>query len=497
MLRRSPQLFAPLAFLHQSSYVNGEFISKGDGGEPLTVKDPSNGDVLGTVPNCSKAQVKDTIACAAEAQEKWAGLLARQRALIVRKWGDLIMQNTKPLAELLSLESGKPMGEALQENAYSAQFAEWYSCEAERICGDVLQPFRAGVRPVVYKRPVGVVGIITPWNFPSAMITRSAAGALAAGCSVVLKPSELTPFSALALAELAEQAGVPRGVFNVVTGDAKPVGEALTESDTVRKLCFTGSTRTGKVLMRACVDTVKKVSMELGGNAPFIIFPDADLDLAVAGAMACKFRNSGQTCICANRFFVHETIQDEFTEKLINAVKKLKVGQGIKEGVNMGPVITRSSADRLRGVVEAASKAGNEIITPNNLELSSAEEKEGRFVTPTIVRGVKHCDPCVSDELFGPVLPIMSFSTTDEVIHKANDTTAGLAAYIYTSDYKKQWTVPERLQYGMVGVNEGAISSPIAPFGGVKESGLGRDGSKYGIEAFVDICYHLHGGNIA
>jgi succinate-semialdehyde dehydrogenase/glutarate-semialdehyde dehydrogenase len=482
-------------FLREASFINGEWVKEGKGGAPIPVYDPANGDLLGHVPNCSKAQTDEAVAAAAEAQRGWAKLPPAQRARTLMKWADLMRAHAKELAELMSLECGKPLAEAAGEQAYSTGFIDWYAGEAERIYGDILPSFRHGIRPVVRKRPVGVVGIITPWNFPSAMITRSACGALAAGCSVVVKPSELTPFSATALAQLATEAGVPRGVFNVVTGDAAPVGEALTANFTVRKICFTGSTRVGKLLMAQSVDSVKKIAMELGGNAPFIVFDDADLDLAVAGAMQSKFRNAGQTCICANRLYVHEKIHDEFVSKLNAAIHKLEVGHALKKGVTMGPVITKASADRIGNIILEAKRSGLEILAPP-LKLSDAEHRAGQFVAPTVITGSKHSPALTENEIFGPVAPVVKFSTTEEVIRMANDTRAGLAAYYFTKDYKKQWTVAEQLQYGMVGINEGLISHPSAPFGGVKESGLGRDGSKYGIDAFLDICYHLHGGGI-
>lgn len=484
------------AFFHEAAYIGGRFLPIASGAPSLAVHSPATGEVVGHIPNLGAAETNQAIAAAEEAQPKWAAAMPRHRARILAKWADLMMQHTDELARLMSAESGKPLGECVGENAYSSQYVEWYAGEAERVYGDFIGGPRPGVRTTVRKKPVGVVGVVTPWNFPSAMVTRSAAAALAAGCSVVLKPSELTPFSALALAELAQHAGVPPGVLNVVPGEAAPIGEALLSSFAVRKLCFTGSTKVGKYLMSRCAETVKRTAMELGGNAPFIVFEDADIDAAVAGAMASKFRNAGQTCVCANRIFVHESIHDVFVAKLKAAVEKLVVGVALNNpaGVTFGPVISRASQQRMGELVAAATTKEHATVVTGGSKPTDPALQGGNFFLPTIITNVKDSSVLCTSEIFGPIAPILTFKDEADVVARANSTKSGLASYFFTNDYRRQWRVSESLKFGMVGINDGVMSSVVAPFGGVKESGVGRDGSKYGIENFLDITYVLHSG---
>lgn len=475
------------------NYIHGEFIGQISPRAPFSVYNPANGTIIGTVPNNDKEVAKQAIAVAqATFEGKWGqvdGVMPRERARMLRKWAELMMANKELLGQIITLEAGKPLREAIGEVVYSAAFVDWYSGEAERVYGDIIPGPRLGVRTTVVKRPIGVVGIITPWNFPSAMITRCAAGAIAAGCTCVVKPSELTPFSALALAELAEKAGIPRGVFNVVTGDAAEIGEVITSSFEVRKIAFTGSTRVGKLLMKQSAATVKKIGMELGGNAPLIVFEDANLEVAIKGVMAAKFLNAGQTCICANRIFVHKSVKVPFVEKLVAAIKKLNVGDGFSKGVTLGPLINEAAVLKMEKLLQGAKKDGAKVLCGGSRVL---QETGGNFFAPTLLDDVSHSSAVCQEKIFGPLCPVVTFSTDEEVLALANGTRAGLAAYIFTNDTKRQFTFPERLNFGMVGVNDGNIAAPCAPFGGMKESGIGRDGSKYGIEPFVDIKYVLH-----
>lgn len=489
MSKRSISLVNERLF-QQAGFINGQFLTS-KSNEVFQVHNPATGAVEGTVPKFTAQETHDAINAAHHAQKEWGTTLNSHRASKLQKFARLMHEHEKDLAAICTMEAGKPLAESLGEIRYSAGYVEWYAGEAERIDGDIIPSPRHGVRTLVVKQPVGVVAVVTPWNFPSAMITRSIAGALAAGCTVVVKPSEFTPFSAMALCELAKEAGIPHGVVNCVTGDAKTIGGALMESDVVRKLCFTGSTAVGKHLLKQCADTVKRTAMELGGNAPFIVFDDANVDQAVAAAMPCKFRNAGQTCVCANRFYIHKSVAKEFVEKLHAQVKALKVGNGVEHGVTMGPMIYPAAVTKMEALVkDAVSKGGNVLCGGKRVD------GPGNFFQPTIITEATHDMDMVKGEIFGPIASILTFECEDEVIKLANDVPAGLGSYIFTKDYRRQWRVSERLQYGMVGVNEGVMSSPVAPFGGVKQSGMGRDGSKYGIENFIDIKYVLMGGGI-
>lgn len=473
---------------HPVNYIDGHFVRPAAGQQVWSVVNPATHESLGSIPDFGFDEANRAIAAAQVAFESWSRTVARDRAVILRRWHDLMVKHNDNLGAIITREAGKPIAEGTGENIYASRYLDWYAGEAERIYGDIIPSQRRGVQTTVVKQPVGVVGVITPWNFPSAMITRAVGGALAAGCTVVVKPSEYTPFSAIALAQLAHQAGVPKGVFNVVTGSAEKIGEALTSSFNVRKISFTGSTKTGKLLMKNSVDTVKKLAMELGGNAPFIIFDDADIDKAVAGVMAAKFRNAGQTCVCANRLFVHESIHDTVVSKIVERVKQFKVGYALDPAVaNFGPLINPQAVDRVEALCNSALKAGAVAVTGGKRVKGG-----GNFFEPTVLLNVTHDMECCQAEIFGPLLPVVKFKTEEEVIAMANSTRAGLAGYFFTEDYKRQWRVSEKLQFGMVGINDGIMSAPNAPFGGVKESGLGRDGSKYGIDAFLDIKYVLH-----
>jgi succinate-semialdehyde dehydrogenase/glutarate-semialdehyde dehydrogenase len=482
-----------------ASYINGQFVAAA--AKEITVVNPATHAPLGTIPNHGAAETVDAIAAAKTAFASWRLTVPKERGEILARWAKLIRQHDNDLALIMTTESGKSLAEAKGENGYSASFIEWYAGEAERVYGDIVQQPRHGVRTLITKQPVGVVGIVTPWNFPSAMMTRGVAAALAAGCTTVVKPSELTPYSATALAFLAQEAGVPAGVINVVLGDAVPIGEALTASNTVRKLCFTGSTRVGKLLMAQSAQTVKKLSMELGGNAPFIVFEDADLDMAVNGLIGAKLRNAGQTCISANRAFVHESVAEEFVKRLTaKMAATVVVGDGCEPGVTVGPLITPAAAASIERKIAAAVEAGATKTQPNKTVTALAMERQavngGNFVLPTVLSNVTDDMAIAKEEIFGPVVAVLPFSTEAEVVERANSLDAGLAAYFFTENYRRQWRVSEALDFGMVGVNESALSSPSAPFGGMKQSGLGRDGSKYGIEGFLDIKYTLMGGKI-
>jgi len=474
--------------LKQRCYINGSWcdaVSK----ETIDVTNPATGGVIGTIPRMRTTETRQAIEAAGAAFPGWRARTARERAVILRCWFELIMANQEDLAVLMTTEQGKPLAESSGEIAYAASFIEWFSEEGRRICGDTIMPHQADKRIVVLKEPVGVCAAITPWNFPAAMITRKAGPALAAGCTMVVKPATMTPFSALALAELGERAGIPAGVFNVVTGSAADIGTEMTSNPLVRKLTFTGSTETGKKLMQQCAGTVKKLSLELGGNAPFIVFSDADLDAAVEGAIVSKFRNSGQTCVCANRFLVQEEIYDAFCEKLAARVRELKVGNGLDVGTQQGPLIEMNAVLKVEEhITDAVSKGARIVVGGKRHALG------GTFFEPTVLADVAPAMLVAREETFGPMAPLFRFSSEDQAIRYANDTEYGLAAYFYTRDLARSWRVAEALEYGIVGLNTGLISTEVAPFGGVKESGLGREGSKYGIDEFLEIKYLCVGG---
>lgn len=479
---KRPELF------RQQCYVDGQWIIA-SGGKTIDVTNPADGTVLGTVPSLSGPDVRQAIEAANRALPAWRAMAAKPRAQLIRRWYELCMAHQEDLATLLTLEQGKPIKESRGEIAYGASFLEWFAEEAKRVYGDVIPAATADRRIIVIKQPVGVVAAITPWNFPNAMITRKAGAALAAGCTIVIKPATATPYSALALAALAQEAGIPPGVLNVVTGSSGTVGEEITSNPLVRKLSFTGSTSVGKLLMQQCAGTMKKVSMELGGNAPFIVFDDADLDLAVAGAMASKFRNAGQTCVCANRIFVQDGIYDAFAERLKQAVLALRVGAGLQEDVDLGPLIDQAAVDKVQEHVDDAIAGGARALIGGRMH-----ELGGLFYEPSILVNVPRQAKLMQEETFGPVAPLIRFSAEQEVIDLANDTQFGLAAYFYTSDYRRAWRVAEALETGIVGLNEGIISTELAPFGGIKESGIGREGSKYGVDDYVEIKYICAGG---
>ena len=475
-----------LSLLKSQCYVDGQWI-----GEPsVTVLNKASGEEITKVPDFGGEETRAAIAAADRAFAPWSKLLAKERANALRNWYNLILEHADELAHLLTLEQGKPLAEAKGEIIYGAAFVEFFAEEARRIYGEIIPTHKADARIVVVKQPVGVVGAITPWNFPSAMITRKVSPALAAGCTVVVKPAEDTPLSALALAELAALAGIPKGVFNVVTcKNPVAVGEELTSNPLVRMITFTGSTAVGKILYRQSAATVKKLGLELGGNAPFVVFDDADLDKALAGAMASKYRNAGQTCVCANRIFVQEGVYDEFARRLAVEVAKLKVGDGMHEGVTQGPLINDQAIAKVEEHVRDALAKGAKIALGGK-----RHERGGNFFEPTILTDVTSDMKVAHEETFGPVAPLFRFKDEDEVIRRANDVPAGLAAYFYTRDIGRAWRVGEALDYGIIGINEGVISNEVAPFGGVKESGLGREGSHHGIEEFVEMKYMLMGG---
>jgi succinate-semialdehyde dehydrogenase/glutarate-semialdehyde dehydrogenase len=474
--------------LCQKCYIAGSW-AEADTGATLLVTNPATGAILGTVPKMGGAETRRAIEAAQAAWPSWKKKTAAERSIILRRWFELILANQEDLAILMTVEQGKPLAESRGEIAYAASFIEWFAEEGKRIYGDVIPSQAADKRIVVLKEPIGVVAAITPWNFPAAMITRKAGPALAAGCTMVLKPATATPFSALALAELGERAGLPPGVFNVITGASAAIGAELTSNPLVRKLSFTGSTEIGKQLLQQCAATVKKVSLELGGNAPFIVFEDADLDAAVTGAIASKYRNTGQTCVCTNRFLVQDSVYDIFAAKLAEAVSHLKVGDGLQEGVQQGPLIDLAAVLKVEEhIADALAKGGRVLLGGKRHGLG------GTFFEPTIMMEVTP-DMLVSrEETFGPLAPLFRFHEEAEAIRLANDTPCGLAAYAYTRDLARTWRIAEALEYGIVGINTGLISTAVAPFGGMKESGLGREGSKYGIEDFLEVKYLCLGG---
>ena len=475
--------------LKAHGYINGEWV--GDNTESrFEVTNAYTNEVISTLPEMGKKETNDAIEAANIAWPNWRSKTAKERAEILKKWFDLILENQEDLAILMTAEQGKPIAEARGEVGYGASFIEWFAEEGKRTYGDVIPTPSNDRRIIVIKQPIGVVAAITPWNFPIAMITRKCAPALAAGCPVVIKPASETPLSALAIAELADQAGIPKGILNVVVGThSSEIGLALTDSKIVRKLSFTGSTAVGKILTRNCADTMKKVSMELGGNAPFIVFDDADLDSAVSGALISKFRNTGQTCVCSNRILVQEGIYDEFVTRLADSVKTLNVGNGMEDGINQGPLISQKALDKVKDHISDAVDRGAIIVAGGKPHQSG-----GTMFEPTVISNVDSSMKVASEETFGPLAPIFKFSTEQEAIDMANDTEFGLASYFYTSNVNRIWRVSEALEYGMVGVNEGVISNEVAPFGGVKESGLGREGSHYGIDDFLELKYICMGG---
>ncbi|HET8692070.1 MAG TPA: NAD-dependent succinate-semialdehyde dehydrogenase [Steroidobacteraceae bacterium] len=476
------------SLLRQQCYVDGAWCDAA-GGATLPVRNPATGDALGTVPAFGAADTEKAVAAAHRSFPAWAATTAKERAVLLRRWHDLVMLNAADLAKLMTAEQGKPLAESKGEIAYAASFIEWFGEEAKRVYGDVIPGHQADKRILVLRQPVGVVAAITPWNFPAAMITRKVAPALAAGCTAVVKPATQTPYSALALAELAARAGLPAGVLNVVTGPAREVGGVLTGDARVRKLSFTGSTEVGKLLMAQCAKTMKKVSLELGGNAPFIVFDDADLDAAVAGAIASKYRNTGQTCVCANRLLVQAGVYDAFTKKLVAAVEKLRVGDGLSGETDQGPLIDEAALRKVEEHVADATSRGAKVATGGKRHALG-----GTFYQPTVLTGVTPSMAVAREETFGPVAPLFNFKSEEEAIAMANDTEFGLAAYLYTRDLARSWRVSEALEYGIVGLNTGLISTEVAPFGGVKESGTGREGSKYGILDYTELKYVCVGG---
>lgn len=472
-----------MQLFRQQAYINGEWRDA-DNKQLVDVYNPATEELLGGVPNMGQTETQLAISAAEKALPKWRALTAKQRGAYLRAWFELIMANQDDLARLMTLEQGKPLNEAKGEIAYAASFIEWFAEEAKRVYGDTIPGHLADKRLLVIKQPIGVTAAITPWNFPAAMITRKAGPALAAGCTMVLKPASQTPFSALALAELAQRAGIPAGVFNVVTGSASEIGGELTSNPIVRKLSFTGSTDVGRKLMAKCAPDIKKVSLELGGNAPFIVFEGADLDAAVEGAIQSKYRNNGQTCVCSNRFYIHDSIYDAFATKLIESVKKLKVANGLVEGAQLGPLIDSKAADKVQEHINDAVAKGAKIVLGGKTHTLG-----GTFFEPTILVDMPFNAAVAKEETFGPLAPLFRFTEETEAIQAANDTEFGLAAYFYSQNLSQVFRVGEALEYGMVGVNTGLISNEIAPFGGVKASGLGREGSKYGIEDYLEIKY--------
>ncbi|TCS37852.1 succinate semialdehyde dehydrogenase [Paucimonas lemoignei] len=485
MQLRDPSLF------RQQAYIGGEWCDANTGAT-LAVTNPADGSVLGSVPDMGQAETREAIAAAERALPAWRARTGKERGTILRRWQDLIEENLEDLALLMTLEQGKPLAEARGEIRYALSFVEWFSEEAKRVYGDVLPATRGDQRLLAFRQPIGVCAAITAWNFPSALVTRKVSPALAAGCTVVLKPAELTPYSALALIELAERAGVPKGVFNIVTGNPVAIGGELTANPTVRKLTFTGSTATGRLLMQQSAANIKKLSLELGGNAPFIVFDDADLEQAIEGLMASKFRNAGQTCVCANRIYVHEAVFDDFAGRLARRVAAFKVGNGLEAEVEQGPLIDGRALQKVQRLVDDAVAKGAQVHVGGKPHALG-----GTFFEPTLLSGITADMEIAHEEIFGPVLGLVKFSSESEVIAMANDSETGLAAYFYSENLARVWRVMEALEYGMVGVNTGMISNEVGPFGGIKESGLGREGSKYGIEEFMELKYACLAGNFS
>ncbi|WP_461535022.1 NAD-dependent succinate-semialdehyde dehydrogenase [Spongorhabdus nitratireducens] len=477
-----------MQLFRQQAYINGEWLDS-PSGQVQSIYDPATGEPVGSVPLLGAEETRQCIASAEAARHAWADKTAAERSKVLLRWHQLMLDHADQLAEILTREQGKPVAEARGEILYAASYLEWFAEEAKRTYGDIIPSHKANARLMVIRQPVGTVAAITPWNFPAAMITRKCAPALAAGCSFIVKPAPETPFSALALAALAEEAGLPAGLFNVITGDAVAIGNELTSSKLVRKLSFTGSTPIGKLLARQCADTMKKVSMELGGNAPFIVFDDADIDAAIEGALISKFRNAGQTCVCTNRFLVQDGVYDQFVDKLTAAVNQLQVGNGFQNGVEIGPLINQGAVNKVEDHLADALDRGAAVTT------GGERHQAGKlFFKPTVIRDATTAMKIAREETFGPLAPVFRFSTEQEVIELANDTDAGLAAYLYTRDIGRAWRVGEKLEYGMVGINEGLVSTAVAPFGGVKESGYGREGSRYGMDDYLEIKYMMMGG---
>ncbi|MBN3846624.1 NAD-dependent succinate-semialdehyde dehydrogenase [Paraburkholderia sp. Ac-20342] len=476
------------SLLREACFIAGEWHA-GDASSAIAVTNPANDLLIGTVPRLGATEVRHCIESARTALPAWSAKTGKERAAILRRWYELMLDNQDDLATIMTCEQGKPLAESRGEILYAASFLEWFAEEAKRVYGDTIPAHTADRRIVVLKQPIGVCAAITPWNFPAAMLTRKIGPALAAGCTIVLKPASQTPFSALALCVLAERAGVPRGVLSCVTGNAAAIGDELCRNPVVRKLSFTGSTEIGKVLLEKCAATVKKTSMELGGNAPFIVFDDADLDAAVAGAIAAKFRNAGQTCVCVNRFFVQDSVYDAFVEKLGVAVRALTVGNGLDAATKIGPLIDGNAVAKVREHVDDALAHGASVVVGGNGHAAGAQ-----FFEPTVLAGATPAMKIFREETFGPVAPVFRFTSEAEAIRLANDTEFGLASYFYGRDIGRIWRVAEALEYGMVGINEGLISTEVAPFGGVKESGLGREGSKYGIDDYLEMKYLCMGG---
>jgi succinate-semialdehyde dehydrogenase/glutarate-semialdehyde dehydrogenase len=478
------------SLLRSQLYIDGAWVDADDG-STVSVFNPATQEEIVAIPNAGAAETRRAIEAADKAFTSWRNVVAKERSAILKRWFTLIMENQEDLARLMTAEQGKPLAESRGEVAYGAAFVEWFAEEGRRVYGDTIPANNPNQRIVTIKQPIGVVAAITPWNFPIAMITRKVAPALAAGCTAVLKPATETPLCALALAALGERAGIPAGAFSVVAGsNAKAIGGEMTSSKVVRKLTFTGSTEVGKILMAQCAATVKKTSMELGGNAPFIVFDDADLDAAVVGAMASKYRNAGQTCVCANRILVQEGVFDAFTEKLLVAVKALKMGNGADDGVTVGPLINDAAFDKVSAILKQATDNGAKVLIGGK----GSTEKGQNFFEPTVLVDVDDTMDVYNEEIFGPIAPLFKFKTEEEAIRIGNDTPFGLSAYFYSRDIGRIWRVSEGLDYGIVGINEGIISTEVAPFGGVKESGIGREGSKYGIEDYLEIKYLCMGG---
>lgn len=471
------------SLFRQQCYVNGKWLDADDG-KVREIANPANGELLGTVPDMGAAETRRAVEAADAAWPAWRARTAAERSAILRRWFDLILEHREDLARILTLEQGKPLSEARGEIGYGASFIEWFAEEGKRIYGETIPQHRVDKRIVVIKQPIGVCAAITPWNFPNAMITRKAGAALAAGCPMVVKPAGNTPFSALALCELAERAGIPPGVLSVITGSAGAIGGELTSNPVVRKLSFTGSTEVGRKLMQQCAPTIKKLSLELGGNAPFIVFDDADLDAAVEGAIQSKYRNAGQTCVCANRLLVQDGVYDTFAEKLASAVRGLKVGDGMEEGVTQGPLINPAAVAKVEQHIADALAKGARVMVGGK-----RHERGGTFFQPTLIADVSSQMLIAREETFGPVAPLFRFHSEEEAIRMANDTEFGLAAYFFSRDLGRVWRVAEGLEYGMVGINSGIISTVVAPFGGVKQSGIGREGSRYGIEEYLEVKY--------
>ncbi|MDL2408186.1 NAD-dependent succinate-semialdehyde dehydrogenase [Rhizobium calliandrae] len=479
---RRPELF------REANYIGGKWVAA-DSGRTYDVLNPATGDIIGRMPSMGAAETNRAIDAAYKAQKAWAALSAQQRSDYLKRLCSLMIANTEDLAAIMTIEQGKPLSESRGEIAYSASFIEWFAEEAKRVYGDVIPSPVAGRRLIVQKQPIGVFAAITPWNFPSAMITRKAGPGWAAGCTGIIRPASQTPYSALAIAVLAEEAGFPAGVCNIITGPSSETGPAITASPLVRKLSFTGSTAVGARLLAECAPTIKKTSMELGGNAPFIVFDDADLDEAVKGAIGSKFRNTGQTCVCANRILVQDKVHDAFAEKLSAAVAKLKLGNGMEDGVTLGPLIDEAAMRKVEAHVADALERGARLVSGGK-----RDGRSGNFYEPTILAGVSTAADIFHEETFGPVAPLFRFETEEQAIEMANDTPFGLASYFYARDVGRIFRVAEALEFGIVGINEGLISTAVAPFGGMKQSGIGREGSKYGIEEYLEVKYLALGG---